>query len=103
MENENRSGFVRSFFLYFGKAVGTVLLIIFVSIVIFACIFTAYLRNYLMPQVSFSLDSFKLNQTSVIYYQDKSTGQYETLQNLYGDENRIWAVSYTHLDVDKRQ
>ena len=49
-----------------------------------------------MPQVSFSLDSFKLNQTSVIYYQDKNTGEYETLQNLYGDENRIW-VSYKEI------
>ena len=87
MDREKRSGsgFVRSFFTHFGKAVGTVLLILFLSVVIFACIFTAYLRNYLMPQVSFSLDSFKLNQTSVIYYQDKNTGEYETLQNLYGD------------------
>ena len=101
MEKEKRSGreFARSFFLHFGKAVGTVLLILFISIVIFACIFTAYLRNYLMPQVSFSLDSFKLNQTSVIYYQDKNTGEYETLQNLYGDENRIW-VSYEEIPSD---
>lgn len=98
MENEKRSGngALRAFFLYFGKAVGTVLLVLFISVVIFACIFTAYLRNYLMPQVSFSLDSFKLNQTSVIYYQDESTGEYETLQNLYGDENRIW-VSYKEV------
>ena len=101
MEKEKRSGseFARSFFLHFGKAVGTVLLILFISVVIFACIFTAYLRNYLMPQVSFSLDSFKLNQTSVIYYQDKNTGEYETLQNLYGDENRIW-VSYKEIPSD---
>ena len=70
-----------------------------ISLVIFACIFTAYLRNYLMPQVSFSLDSFRLNQTSVIYYQDKSTGEYQALQNLYGEENRIWA-SYKDIPTN---
>lgn len=95
MDHERRSGseFAHQFFHYFGKVAGTILLVFFITTVIFACIFTAYLRNYLMPQVSFSLDSFRLNQTSVIYYENKSTGQYETLQNLYGNENRIW-VSY---------
>ena len=96
----NESGLAGRFFRKFGKAVGSVLLVLAISFVIFACIFTAYLRNYLMPQVSFSLDSFRLNQTSVIYYQNKSTGEYQALQNLYGEENRIWA-SYkdipTHL------
>ena len=80
----------------FGKTIGTVLLVLMIAFLLFACIFTAYLRNYLVPQVSFSLDSFRLNQTSVIYYQDKATGEYETLQNLYGNENRIWA-SYNEI------
>ncbi len=101
MEKERRqgSGFARRFFGHFGKAVGTILLVFVISVVVFACIFTAYLRNYLMPQVSFSLDSFKLNQTSVIYYENKETGEYETLQNLYGNENRIWA-SYDEIPKD---
>ena len=86
-----RSGYVKRFFGHFGRVVGTLLLVFMITMVIFACIFTAYLRNYLMPQVSFSLDSFRLNQTSVIYYENKETGQLETLQNLYGNENRIWA------------
>ena len=87
------------FFRRFGKVLGSVLLVLAISLVIFACIFTAYLRNYLMPQVSFSLDSFRLNQTSVIYYQDKSTGEYQALQNLYGEENRIWA-SYKDIPTN---
>ncbi len=93
------NGYAQRFFAHFGKAVGTILLIFVISMIIFACIFTAYLRNYLMPQVSFSLDGFKLNQTSVIYYENKETGQYETLQNLYGSENRIWA-SYNEIPDD---
>ncbi len=98
--NEKRGrGIVGSIFRVFGKTLGTIILIGFLSLLIFACIFAAYLRNYLMPQVSFSLDSFRLNQTSVIYYEDKDTGSYEPLQNLYGDENRIWA-SYDEIPTE---
>ncbi len=32
-----------------------------------------------------------LNQTSYIYYEDKSDGQWKQLQRLYSTENRIWA------------
>ena len=96
---KNESGLAGRFFRKFGKTVGSVLLVLAISFVIFACIFTAYLRNYLMPQVSFSLDSFRLNQTSVIYYQNKSTGEYQALQNLYGEENRIWA-SYKDIPTN---
>ena len=98
-KQKKQPGVMGRFFRRFGKALGSVLLVLAISLVIFACIFTAYLRNYLMPQVSFSLDSFRLNQTSVIYYQDKSTGEYQALQNLYGEENRIWA-SYKDIPTN---
>ena len=98
-KQKREPGMMGRFFRRFGKVLGTILLVGAISFVIFACIFTAYLRNYLMPQVSFSLDSFRLNQTSVIYYQDKSTGEYQALQNLYGEENRIWA-SYKDIPTN---
>lgn len=101
MENENKGGrgIAGAIFRVFGKTLGTIFIIGFISFLIFACIFTAYLKNYLMPQVSFSLDSFRLNQNSVIYYEDKDTGTYQPLQNLYGDENRIWA-SYDEIPTE---
>lgn len=98
-KQKKQPGVMGRFFRRFGTVLGSVLLVLAISLVIFACIFTAYLRNYLMPQVSFSLDSFRLNQTSVIYYQDKSTGEYQSLQNLYGEENRIWA-SYKDIPTN---
>ena len=98
-KQKKQPGVMGRFFRRFGKVLGSVMLVLAISLVIFACIFTAYLRNYLMPQVSFSLDSFRLNQTSVIYYQDKSTGEYQALQNLYGEENRIWA-SYKDIPTN---
>ena len=66
-KQKKQPGVMGRFFRRFGTVLGSVLLVLAISLVIFACIFTAYLRNYLMPQVSsFSLDSFRLNQTSVI-------------------------------------
>lgn len=101
MENKkvNGRGIAGAIFRVFGKTLGTIVLVGLISGLIFACIFTAYLINYLMPQVSFSLDSFRLNQNSVIYYEDKDTGTYQPLQNLYGDENRIWA-SYDEIPTE---
>lgn len=99
MEYERKgSGIAGKIFRVIGKTLGTILLVGMLSFIIFACIFTAYMRNYLMPQVSFSLDSFRLNQTSVVYYEDDS-GNYQPLQNLYGDENRIWA-SYDEIPTE---
>jgi penicillin-binding protein 1A len=74
-----------------GKIVGTTFLVGVLAAALFLCIFAIYVRNYLMPQLDFSVESFSLNQTSVIYYEDPETGEYEVLQELYGTENRSWA------------
>lgn len=96
---KKKNGTVKKIFKGIGKTLGTIILVGGLACVIFLCIFTAYMRNYLMPQVEFSLDGFRLNQTSTIYYQDPDTGNYKTLQNLYGSENRIWAT-YKEIPVN---
>ena len=99
MSETKEHGFFRRFLGGVGKVLGTIILIFAIAGIIFACVFFAYLKDYLMPQVSFSLDSFKLNQTSVIYYEDKETGEIGTLQNLYASEHRIW-TSYKDIPTD---
>ncbi len=37
-----------------------------------------------------NLNDTKLSYTSIIYYQDKETGEYKEYQRLDGDENRVW-------------
>lgn len=44
-----------------------------------------------MKQAEFSVDNFSLDETSTIYYQDPATKEYVELQQLYGEENRVWA------------
>ena len=75
---------------WIGKIFGTLVLTGFLTVLIFACIFAMYIKNDLSQQVDFSVEGFELDQTSVIYYQDRETGQWQELRRLYENENRVW-------------
>ena len=75
---------------WIGKIFGTLLLTGFLALLIFACIFAMYIKNDLSQQMDFSVEGFALDQTSVIYYQDRETGEWKELKKLYESENRVW-------------
>ena len=79
----------------FGKVFGTMVLVLFLTTLIFACLFALYVKNDLSAQVD-SIDGFTLDQTSVIYYEDPKTGQDVVLRKLYGGANRTW-VKYEDI------
>ena len=51
----------------FFKVFGTLLLIIAVTGMLFACVFAYYVKTSLTPNLDISLDDYKLNQSSTIY------------------------------------
>lgn len=55
-----------------------------------------YIDEVIMPQAGMDYTAMSLDQTSVIYYTDPSTGQTIELQTLYQEENRIW-VEYSDI------
>lgn len=79
----------------FGKVFGTMVLVLFLTTLIFACLFALYVKNNLSAQVD-SIDGFTLDQTSVIYYEDPKSGQDVVLRKLYGGANRTW-VKYEDI------
>ena len=79
----------------FGRVFGTMVLVLFLTTLIFACLFALYVKNNLSAQVD-SIDGFTLDQTSVIYYEDPKTGQDVVLRKLYGGANRTW-VKYEDI------
>ena len=79
----------------FGKVFGTMVLVLFLTTLIFACLFALYVKNNLSAQVD-SIDGFTLDQTSVIYYEDPKTGQDVVLRKLYGGANRTWVKLRGH-------
>lgn len=95
-EKNTSSGSIWS---WVGKIFGTMVLIGFIALLIFACIFAVYIKKDLSKQVDFSVEGFALDQTSVIYYQDRQTGQWEELRRLYEKENRVW-VGLEEIPID---
>ena len=83
-------------FAVIGKVIGTVFLTAFLVFLIFACLFAVYVKNDLSQQAEWAADSFSLDQTSVIYYENPETGKYEVLQTLYGGSNSTW-VEYDDI------
>ncbi|MBR3865422.1 MAG: PBP1A family penicillin-binding protein [Clostridia bacterium] len=53
-----------------------------------AC-FAVYINKYVNPEVDIDLSSFRLDQTTFIYYVDEN-GQERLLDSIHGDENRVW-------------
>lgn len=90
MAKKQRQKKPRSGWSWAGKVFGTLVLVGFMALLIFACIFAIYIKTDLSEQVDFSVEGFALDQTSVIYYQDRETGQWQELRKLYEKENRVW-------------
>ena len=77
------------------KVIGTILLILVVTGLLFLCIFAAYVKNCIIPSSELNLDEVTLNQSSTILYEDKS-GNWQELVTLSGAENRVW-VDYDQI------
>ena len=71
------------------KVVGTLLLIFAITGMLFACIFAYYVKTTLTQNLDLSLEDYKLNQSSTIYYQDAS-GEWRELSTLSGKQRRVW-------------
>jgi len=77
------------------KVIGTLLLIVLTTGLLFACIFAYYVKTNLSQELDVSLEEMSLNLASTIYYTDDS-GTAQTLAALHGTENRVW-VEYANI------
>lgn len=73
----------------FFKTLGTLLLILITTGIIFTCIFAIYVKTSLTTELDINLDDFFLDQTSTIYYVDKD-GQLVELESLYKSVKGKW-------------
>jgi penicillin-binding protein 1A len=79
-----------------GFVIGTILLIGVVTGLIIAGIFMVYVKTTLAPNLKVNADEYTMDLSSILYYQDKETGNWEELQTLHAEENRIW-VDYEQI------
>lgn len=86
-----------------GKTLLTLLLIGLTTGLLFMCIFAYYVKTTLTDDIDLSLDDFSVNQSSIIWYEDKATGEWKELCMLNSMENRIWidfdAIPQNMLDA----
>ena len=79
--------------------IGTLILIGVVTGSFMICYAAVYVKTVVMPQTYLNLDEYTLNENSIIYYQDRTSGQWKELQTLVGSENRE-LVKYTDIPQD---
>ncbi|MBQ9045110.1 MAG: PBP1A family penicillin-binding protein [Oscillospiraceae bacterium] len=80
------------------RVIGTVLLVLLVTGLLFMCIFAYYVKTCLSPEMDVKLEDFTIQLSSSILYQDES-GAWQKLVQLSSEENRIW-IDYENIPKD---
>lgn len=83
----------------FLKVLGTLMLVGLCTAVIMCCFFAVYIKTVIVPVADLSLDEFQLGENSVMYYEDKKTGQYKEMTTLLSTTSSIW-VDYEDMPQD---
>lgn len=73
-----------------GMVILTLVLIVLTCTAICGMVFAVYINKYVSQDVEIYLDSYRLNQTSFLYYIDSATGEERELESLHGLEDRVW-------------
>lgn len=96
---KRRRPLILTIIIRFFQLIGTLILIGVITGTFMICYAAVYVKTVVMPQTYLDLDEYTLSENSVIYYENKATGQWEELQTLVGDENRE-LVKYTDIPQD---
>ena len=70
------------------KVIGTLFAIGLTTGLMFFAIFMVYVNTTLAPELDVDISAYTLKQSSTVYYQDKTTGEWLELTKLHGTENR---------------
>ena len=77
------------------KIFGSLLLILLITGLLFACVFAYYVKTCLTPNMDLSLEDYQLSESSTIWYQN-SAGDWKEMMTLAGRQKRIW-VDYEDI------
>ena len=83
----------------FFQVIGTLLLVGIVTGCFLVCFAAVYVKTAVMPKAFLDLSNYTMDENSVIYYEDKNTGQLVELQTLTGLES-VERVEYEDIPED---
>ena len=95
---KKRGGIGRAVGIFF-KVLGTLILIGLCTGALMACFAAVYINEVIVPIADLSWDDFTLGENSVMYYQDKTTGEYKEMTTLLNVTSTIW-VDYEEMPED---
>lgn len=72
------------------KLVGTLILIGLCTGALICCFASVYINEVIIPIADISPDDFSWNEDSIMYYQDKNTGQYVEMTKLNNVTSSVW-------------
>ena len=98
-KRKKRRPIALTIFIRFFQVLGTLLLIGVVTGTFLVCYAAVYVKTAVVPRAHLDLSAYTLDENSVIYYEDKETGQWKELQTLVGTENRE-RVDYNDIPED---
>lgn len=75
----------------FGRMLATVLLVCVLAGCICVCVMISYIMSFANSRLDIPLEKLKQDYTSAVYAYNEELGDYEVVEYLYSDENRIWA------------
>ena len=81
------------------KVLGTLMLIGVCTGAILCCFAAVYIKTVIFPIADLSADDFTLGENSVMYYQDKESGEYRELTTLLNTTSSIW-VDFEEIPED---
>ena len=73
------------------KVLGTLFLIGICTGAMLCCFAAVYIKTVILPEAELDLSTINVNENSIMYYQDKKTGEYKELVTLLAAEDTIWA------------
>ncbi len=78
------------------KVIGTLFAVGIVTALMFFGIFMKYVHTTLEPVLDIDMSAYTLNQSSVVYYQDRTDGEWKELTKFHGTEDRT-IVEYADI------
>ena len=75
-----------------GKIFGVLATLVLIGVctaAMFAVIFMKYVDTNVKPNVAVRAEDYTMQMSSIIYYQDKETGDWKEWQTIHGEQNRI--------------
>ena len=81
------------------KALGTLILIGLCTGALLCCFAAIYINEVIIPIADISPDDFSWNEDSIMYYQDKNTGQYVEMTKLNNVTSSVW-VDFKDIPED---